>query len=134
MLLSVGEAISVSLSKEIHQHHHTLLDKKVLFSLEQRKKERNFSFYSFSGAENEPRDIHPHQGLSLYGEDANKKLQKPPTFSMFWYRGTTRWIIYRLAHRKFSIQNLNNLKPCLNTEGYGGRATIFSLKRNRFIL
>ena len=34
----------------------------------------------FSGAENEPRDIHPNQGLPLYGKDANKKLQHADNF------------------------------------------------------
>ena len=29
---------------------------------------------SFSSAENEPRDIHPLQGLPLYGEDATRKV------------------------------------------------------------
>ena len=38
----------------------------------------------FSGAENEPRDIHPHQGLSLYGEDATEN-RRNRRFSEFWY-------------------------------------------------
>ena len=32
---------------------------------------------SFSGAENEPRDIHPLQGLPLYGEDATDYAGDP---------------------------------------------------------
>ena len=41
-----------------------------------------------SGAENESRDIHPHQGLSLYGEDATQKIAETVDFLPFWYRGT----------------------------------------------
>ena len=39
---------------------------------------------SFSGAENEPRDIHPLQGLPLYGEDATRKVAETDNFSLFW--------------------------------------------------
>jgi hypothetical protein len=38
---------------------------------------------SFSGAENEPRDIHPFQGLPLYGEDAIDSGQRPPSIKDF---------------------------------------------------
>jgi len=37
-------------------------------------------FCSFSGAENESRDIHPLQGLHLYGEDATENHRKPMIF------------------------------------------------------
>ena len=38
---------------------------------------------SFSGAENEPRDIHPHQGLPLYGEDATLKIAETDDFQIY---------------------------------------------------
>jgi len=37
---------------------------------------------SFSDAENEPRDIHPLQGLPLYGEDAIDFGQRPPSIKV----------------------------------------------------
>ena len=37
---------------------------------------------SFSGAENEPRDIHPLQGLPLYGEDATLKIAETDDFQI----------------------------------------------------
>ena len=45
----------------------------LLLSLAQRKKQRN---------------IHPLQGLPLYGEDATRKVAEADDFSPFWYRGT----------------------------------------------
>jgi hypothetical protein len=36
----------------------------------------------FSGAENEPIDIHPLQGLPLYGEDAIDSGQRPPSIKV----------------------------------------------------
>ena len=45
---------------------------------------------SFGANERTKENIHPHQGLPLYGEDANEKSQKPSTFRGFEYRGTTR--------------------------------------------
>ena len=35
-------------------------------------------------------NLNPKPLCPLQGRGLNKKLQKPPTFSMFWYRGTTR--------------------------------------------
>ena len=35
--------------------------------------------------------------------DANSKSQKPTTFRVFWYRGTTRYIVYRLAQGKINL-------------------------------
>ena len=37
------------------------------------------------------RNLNPKPLCPLQGRGLNKKLQKPSTFSMFWYRGTTRW-------------------------------------------
>ena len=50
---------------------------------------------SFSGAENEPRDIHPLQGLPLYGEDATRKVADTDNFSLFWYGGTRHVYIFK---------------------------------------
>ncbi len=44
-------------------------------------------FLLLSGAERS-KDIHPHQGLSLYGEDATQKTAEAVDFLPFWYRGT----------------------------------------------
>ncbi len=46
-----------------------------------------FSFFPLAQRKNQ-RDIHPLQGLPLYGEDANRESQKPPILCGFWYRGT----------------------------------------------
>ena len=48
----------------------------------------------------------PYKLPPIWGS-LNKKLQKPPTFSMFWYRGTRDDFFYRLAR---SI--INNLYHC----------------------
>ena len=67
-------------------------------------------FFLLSGAERS-KDIHPHQGLSLYGEDATQKTAEAVDFLPFWYRGTRDEFlrlassnkrqsraVYRLAH------------------------------------
>ena len=47
---------------------------------------------SFGANERTKENIHPHQGLPLYWEDANRELQKPPILCGFWQGGTTPYI------------------------------------------
>ena len=44
---------------------------------------KHILFFTLAQRKNQ-RDIHPHQGLPLYGEDANRKSQRPPISCGFW--------------------------------------------------
>jgi hypothetical protein len=77
-------------------------NKENLFIFFSKRNEPKKIFYSFSGAENEPRDIHPHQGLSLYGEDATRKIAARRRFSSVLVSRDTRWLFigWRMEKRQ----------------------------------
>jgi hypothetical protein len=60
-------SIFVSLSKEIIFYYFKILKHHMSFLLAQMKELKKTYFHSFSGAENEPRDIHPLPNHPLYG-------------------------------------------------------------------
>ena len=86
---------------------------------------------SFGANERTKENIHPIQGLPLYGKDAIDFRWEPPCIKILvWLAKPVPYgramSVWRLAHWENDREYLYNLYHRLNTEGCGGRATMIT--------